>query len=170
MPPVLFLKRPTEWLKAIHRYRGTLSFAPSFAYDLCLRRCKPADLEQLDLSCWRVAGCGAEPVRADTLEAFGRTFAAAGFNPSAFMPCYGMAEHTLAITFATRGCPLQVDEISSEALVVRRRAALPRAPMSAPSASSTARPFPGHEVRIVDEDGLPPPSGPSARSSRAALR
>ena len=111
MPPVLFLKRPTEWLKAIHRYRGTISFAPSFAYDLCLRRFKPADLEQLDLTSWRVAGCGAEPVRADTLEAFGKSFAVAGFNPNAFLPCYGMAEHTLAITFAARGEPLQVDSI-----------------------------------------------------------
>jgi acyl-CoA synthetase (AMP-forming)/AMP-acid ligase II len=155
MPPVLFLKRPTEWLKAIHRYRGTLSFAPSFAYDLCLRRFKAAELEQLDLSCWRVAGCGAEPVRADTLEAFGRTFAVAGFNPSAFMPCYGMAEHTLAISFATQNRPLQVDEISSEALVVRRRAAPPRGPHErALRIVNCGRPFPGHEIRIVDEDGL----------------
>ena len=155
MPPVLFLKRPTEWLKAIHRYRGTLSFAPSFAYDLCLRRFKAAELEQLDLSCWRVAGCGAEPVRADTLEAFGRTFAAAGFNPSAFMPCYGMAEHTLAISFATQNRPLQVDEISSEALVVRRRAAPPRGPHErALRIVNCGRPFPGHEIRIVDEEGL----------------
>jgi acyl-CoA synthetase (AMP-forming)/AMP-acid ligase II len=158
MPPVLFLKRPTEWLKAIHRYRATLSFAPSFAYDLCLRRFKPADLEQLDLSCWRIAGCGAEPVRADTLEAFGRVFATAGFNPRAFMPCYGMAEHTLAITFAKPGEPLQVDEISSEALVVRRRAAPPRGPHErALRIVNCGRPFPGHEVRIVDEEGLPLP-------------
>ncbi|HEV8598746.1 MAG TPA: fatty acyl-AMP ligase [Gemmatimonadales bacterium] len=158
MPPVLFLKRPTEWLKAIHRYRGTLSFAPSFAYELCLRRFKPAELEQLDLSCWRVAGCGAEPVRADTLEAFAHTFAAAGFNPRAFMPCYGMAEHTLAITFASQNRSLQVDEISSEALVVRRRAAPPRGPRErALRIVNCGRPFPGHEVRIVDEYGLPLP-------------
>jgi fatty-acyl-CoA synthase len=158
MPPVLFLKRPTEWLKAIHRYRGTITFAPSFAYDLCLRRFKPADLEQLELSCWRVAGCGAEPVRADTLEAFALAFAPAGFNPRAFLPCYGMAEHTLAITFASRGEPLQVDEISSEALVVRRRAAPPRGPYErALRIVNCGRPFPGHEVRIADEDGLPLP-------------
>ena len=158
MPPVLFLKRPTEWLKAIHRYRGSISFAPSFAYDLCLRRFKPADLEQLDLTSWRVAGCGAEPVRADTLEAFGKSFAVAGFNPNAFLPCYGMAEHTLAITFAARGQPLQVDSISSEALVVRRRAAPPRgAHERALRIVNCGRPFPGHEVRVVDEDGLPLP-------------
>jgi fatty-acyl-CoA synthase len=158
MPPVLFLKRPTEWLKAIHRYRGTISFAPSFAYELCLRRFKPADLEQLELSCWRIAGCGAEPVRADTLEAFAQQFAAAGFNPRALLPCYGMAEHTLAITFATRGDPLKVDAISSEALVVRRRAAPPRGPHErALRIVNCGRPFPGHEVRIADEDGLPLP-------------
>ena len=155
MPPVLFLKRPTEWLKAIHRYRGTLSFAPSFAYELCVRRFKPAELEQLDLSCWRVAGCGSEPVRAGTLEAFARTFAAAGFDPRAFMPCYGMAEHTLAITFAKQNQPLQIDEISSEALVVRRRAAPPRGPHErALRIVNCGRPFPAHEVRIVDEEGL----------------
>ncbi|HEV8150786.1 MAG TPA: AMP-binding protein, partial [Gemmatimonadales bacterium] len=154
MPPVLFLKRPTEWLKAIHRYRGTITFAPSFAYDLCLRRFKPTDLEQLDLSCLRIAGCGAEPVRADTLEAFAQAFAPAGFNPRSFMPCYGMAEHTLAISFAKLGQPLRVDEISSEALVVRRRAAPPRGPHErALRIVNCGRPFPGHEVRIADEDG-----------------
>lgn len=154
MPPVLFLKRPTEWLKAIHRYRGTASFAPSFAYDLCLRRVKPADLAQLDLSCWKVAGCGAEPVRADTLEAFARAFAPAGFDSRAFLPCYGMAEHTLAITFAARGRQLQVDEISAEALVVRRRASAPRRPHErALRIVNCGKPFPGHQVRIVDEDG-----------------
>lgn len=158
MSPVLFLKRPTEWLKAIHRYRATITFAPSFAYDLCLRRVKPADLEQLELSCLRVAGCGAEPVRADTLEAFAKAFAPAGFNPNAFMPCYGMAEHTLAITFARLGSPLQVDHVSSEALVVRRRAAPPRgAHERALRIVNCGRPFPGHEVRIVDEEGLPLP-------------
>jgi acyl-CoA synthetase (AMP-forming)/AMP-acid ligase II len=158
MPPVLFLKRPTEWLKAIHRYRGTISFAPSFAYELCLRRFKPTDLEQLDLSSWRVAGCGAEPVRADTLDAFAEMFAAAGFDPRAFMPCYGMAEHTLAITFAKLGRPLRVDQISSEALVVRRRAAPPRGPHErALRIVNCGRPFEGHEVQIVDEEGLPLP-------------
>lgn len=158
MSPVLFLKRPTEWLKAIHRFRGTITFAPSFAYDLCLRRVKPADLELLDLSCLRIAGCGAEPVRADTLEAFAKAFAPAGFQPHAFMPCYGMAEHTLAITFARLGTPLQVDQISSEALVVRRRAAPPRGPHErALRIVNCGRPFPGHEVRIVDEEGLPLP-------------
>jgi len=156
LSPVLFLKRPTEWLKAIHRFRGTCSFAPSFAYDLSLRRVKPADLEQLDLSSWRVAGCGAEPVRADTLEAFAQKFSAAGFNPSAFLPCYGMAEHTLAVTFARRGEPLEVDRISSEGLVDRRRAEPPSGPRDrALRVVNCGRPFPGHQVRIVDEDGIP---------------
>ena len=154
MPPVRFLKRPTEWLKAIHRHRGTASFAPSFAYDLCLRRVKPADLEQLDLSCWRVAGCGAEPVRADTLEAFGREFAPAGFRPESFLPSYGMAEHSLAITFARLGAPITVDRISSEALVVGRRAEPPHGPHDrALRIVNCGRPFPGHEVRVVDEEG-----------------
>src|SRR6185436_1881130 len=60
MSPVLFLKRPSAWLQAISTYRGTISFAPNFAYELCLRRVKPAQLSTLDLSSWRIAGCGAE--------------------------------------------------------------------------------------------------------------
>ncbi len=160
LSPVLFLKRPTEWLKAIHRFRGTISFAPSFAYDLSLRRVKPADLEQLDLSSWRVAGCGAEPVRADTLEAFAQAFAPARFNPSAFLPCYGMAEHTLAATFARRNEPLDVDRISSAALVDRRRAEPPDGARDrALRIVNCGRPFPGHRVRIVDDEGNPVPEG-----------
>ena len=99
MSPVLFLKRPTAWLEAISQYRGTISFAPNFAYELCLRRVKPSQIGALDLSSWRVAGCGAEPLRADTLRAFGERFAPAGFKASSFVPSYGLAEHSLAVTF-----------------------------------------------------------------------
>ena len=107
MSPVLFLKRPTAWLEALSQYRGTISFAPNFAYELCLRRVKPSQIGALDLSRWRVAGCGAEPLRADTLRAFGERFARAGFNASSFMPSYGLAEHSLAVTFCHQG--LKVD-------------------------------------------------------------
>ena len=72
MSPVLFLKRPTAWLEAISQYRGTVSFAPNFAYELCLRRVKPSQIEALDLSSWRVAGCGAEPIRARHAAGFRR--------------------------------------------------------------------------------------------------
>jgi fatty-acyl-CoA synthase len=131
LSPQAFVKRPTEWLRALTRHRGTISFAPSFAYDLCVRRIKDADLEGLDLSRWRVAGCGAEPVHPPTLLAFARKFAAAGFRETSFLPSYGLAEHVLAATFAPRGRPL----VTEAALV------------------GCGVPFPGHAIRIVDDDG-----------------
>src|SRR4029077_7657447 len=87
LTPQAFIKRPAEWLKAISRYRATVSFAPNFAYDLLVRRVKDRDLDGLDLSSWRVAGCGAEPIHAPTLKAFAERFAAVGFRASSFLPC-----------------------------------------------------------------------------------
>ncbi len=101
MSPVLFLKRPTAWLEAISTYRGTISFAPNFAYDLCLRRVKPSQIAALDLSSWRVAGCGAEPIRADIASRRSpSTSRAPGSRRPAFVPSYGLAEHSLAVTFS----------------------------------------------------------------------
>src|SRR5262249_15783260 len=77
--PQMFVKRPVEWLRAISKYRGTVSFAPTFAYDLTFRRVKDRDLDGIDLSCWRVAGCGAEPIHSPTLAAFAERFASIGF-------------------------------------------------------------------------------------------
>jgi fatty-acyl-CoA synthase len=153
LPPLLFLKRPAEWLRAITRHRGTVSFAPNFAYDLCVRRASRGLVDGLDLSVWRVAGCGAEPIHPATLDAFSRAFAPAGFRPEAFLPCYGLAEHTLAATFHSVGEPWRVDHVRADALRDHRRATA-CAPDD-PAASrfvSCGRPFPGHEVRIVDGD------------------
>jgi fatty-acyl-CoA synthase len=155
MSPVLFLKRPSVWLDAISRYRATISFAPNFAYDLCLRRVKTSQLEALDLSTWRVAGCGAEPVRAETLRAFAEHFAPSGFNASAFMPSYGLAEHSLAVTFSTAG--LKVDVVDA-AILTRESRAIPVINGS-PSVKvvDCGTPFPGHDVQIVDEKDRPLP-------------
>ncbi|WP_434771919.1 fatty acyl-AMP ligase [Pseudomonas entomophila] len=97
MAPATFLQRPLRWLEMISRYRGTVSAAPNFAYDLCTKRVKPEQLAQLDLSSWRLAANGAEPVRKATLDMFQAAFSPAGFRASAFFPCYGMAETTLLI-------------------------------------------------------------------------
>ena len=149
LSPVLFLKRPTAWLEAISKYRGTVSFAPNFAYDLCRRRVKPSQIAELDLSCWRVAGCGAEPIRPDSLSAFAEHFAAAGFRATSFVPSYGLAEHALAVTLARGG--VRVDLVDSERLVGESRA-VPAEP-EAPTARivGCGYPFPGHAFRIVDE-------------------
>jgi len=155
MSPVLFLKRPTAWLEAISTYRGSVSFAPNFAYELCLRRVKPSQIDALDLSSWRVAGCGAEPVRPDTLTAFAERFARAGFRASSFLASYGLAEHSLAVSFARNG--LTIDTVDADCLV--QSIAMPSANGSTPAARlvGCGRAFPGHEIRIVDENGAPLP-------------
>ncbi|MEO7273755.1 MAG: fatty acyl-AMP ligase [Vicinamibacterales bacterium] len=101
MSPVAFLQRPARWLEAIARVRATHSGGPNFAFDLCVRRAGSPDA--LDLASWRVAFCGSEPVRATTLEAFHRRFAASGFRPEAFRPAYGLAEATLLVTTTDPG-------------------------------------------------------------------
>lgn len=102
MPPVDFLQRPLRWLQAISQTQATVSGGPNFAYDLCVEKIRPDQLQGLDLSHWTVAFTGAEPVRAGTLERFAAAFADCGFRPEAFYPCYGMAEATLMITGGDR--------------------------------------------------------------------
>ena len=98
MSPVDFLQKPIRWLQAISHYQATTSGGPNFGYDIVCRKITPEQLTQLDLSSWDVAVSGAEPIRADTIERFARTFAPCGFRKEAFYPCYGMAESTLIIT------------------------------------------------------------------------
>ena len=159
MSPVLFLKRPTAWLDALSRYRGTVSFAPNFAYELCVRRVKPSQIEAFDLSRWRVAGCGAEPVRPAVLRAFGDQFARAGFRSSSFVPSYGLAEHSLAVTFSRSG--IKVDTVDGDRLV-RHSQAVSIGNGSTSTARAVhlvacGRPLPGHDLRIVGDDGRPLP-------------
>jgi fatty-acyl-CoA synthase len=135
MTPATFIKRPVEWLRAISRHRATISFAPNFAYDLCVRRVKEPELEDLDLACWRVAGCGAEPVHAATLAAFAEKFRSAGFRETSFMPSYGLAEHVVAATLAPAGRGIRIDRRAGIDLV------------------SCGPPLPGHRIRIVADDG-----------------
>lgn len=98
MLPQSFLQRPLRWLQAISRYRATHSGGPNAAYDLCVRRISAEQRAALDLSSWKAAFTGAEPVRADTLKRFAETFAPCGFRPYALSPCYGLAEATLMVT------------------------------------------------------------------------
>ncbi|MCQ3938431.1 MAG: non-ribosomal peptide synthetase [Chloroflexi bacterium] len=98
MSPVSFLQRPFRWLDAISRYKGTTSGAPNFAYDLCVDKITPEQIDTLDLSSWSLAFCGAEPIRPETLERFARTFERCGFRKSSFYPCFGMAESTLLVS------------------------------------------------------------------------
>ena len=154
LPPQAFIKRPVEWLRVISRHRGTVSFAPNFAYDLCVRRVKERDLDGLDLSCWRVAGCGAEPIHAPTLVAFAEKFGAVGFRDTSFLPSYGLAEHVLAVTFAPRGRRPWVEHLSASD-VTERGVATPAngAGREHVTVVSCGPALPGHQIRIVDEAG-----------------
>ena len=98
MSPTLFLKRPLSWLRAMSDYRATVSGAPNFAYSLCVGKTTPEERAALDLSQWRLAFCGAEPIRAETLKGFAEAFEPAGFREEAFYPCYGLAEATLLVS------------------------------------------------------------------------
>jgi acyl transferase domain-containing protein/acyl-CoA synthetase (AMP-forming)/AMP-acid ligase II/pimeloyl-ACP methyl ester carboxylesterase/acyl carrier protein len=105
IPPVAFLQRPFRWLDAISRFRVTTTGGPNFAYDLCINQIPPEQRETLDLSSWKLAFSGAEPVRTQTLQNFTETFAPYGFRLESFCPCYGMAETTLLTSGGKKGNP-----------------------------------------------------------------
>jgi 1-acyl-sn-glycerol-3-phosphate acyltransferase len=154
MSPLTFLARPERWLWAIHRHRGTISAAPNFAYELCLRRLDDGDLEGLDLSSWHMALNGAEPISPDTVIRFCERFAKYGFRPEAMTPVYGLAESSLGAGFPPPGRGLQLDRIQREPFM-RSGQALP-AVVDDPTALrfvACGRPLPGHQLRIVDSRG-----------------
>ncbi len=153
LPPESFVRRPVEWLRAITRHRATVSFAPNFAYDLCVRRVK--DLDGLDLSSWRVAGCGAEPIHPPTLAAFAEKFGPVGFRDTSFLPCYGLAEHVLAATFPPRGRRPRTEVVAADELTGRRVAVAHDGNGPSVSLVSCGSALPGHRLQIVGEDGRP---------------
>ncbi|SEM69381.1 amino acid adenylation domain-containing protein [Stigmatella aurantiaca] len=116
MSPMDFLQQPLRWLQAISRYRGTTSGGPDFAYALCTRKIRPEQCEGLDLSCWRVAFNGAEPIRPETLDRFTQVFGPAGFRRETFYPCYGLAEATLIVSGSEVGQAPQVESFDGQAL------------------------------------------------------
>jgi len=124
MSPLAFLQKPLLWLDVISRYRATTSGGPNFAYDLCVRKVKPAERDALDLGSWEVAFNGAEPVRAETLERFSAWFAPCGFRSSAFFPCYGLAEATLFVSGGSKDAEPVVAAVSAAELEQGRVAAV----------------------------------------------
>jgi acyl-CoA synthetase (AMP-forming)/AMP-acid ligase II len=98
MSPMSFFQKPFRWLQAVSRYEATISGGPNFAFDLCTSKITPEQRATLDLSSWRVAFCGAEPIRPRTLDRFATAFANCGFRREAFYPCYGLAEATLMVS------------------------------------------------------------------------
>jgi 1-acyl-sn-glycerol-3-phosphate acyltransferase len=154
MSPLTFLARPHRWLWAIHRHRATLSGAPNFGYELCLRRIDETALAGLDLSSWRVAFNGAEQVSPDTLERFTARFVPHGFKSETFLPVYGLAESSVGLAFPPPGRGPLIDRVRREPFLTRGRAepAGPEEPGTLRFVSC-GQPLPGHEVRVVDATG-----------------
>ncbi|MFK7992119.1 MAG: fatty acyl-AMP ligase [Sandaracinaceae bacterium] len=151
MPTAHFARMPRKWLELISKHRGTITYAPNFAYQLVTKRVRDKDLASLDLSSLRVAGCGAEPIRAKTLQAFAERFSAAGFDEKALLPSYGMAESCLAVTFHPRDAAMRVDRIDPVAM--RDGIAKPSAGADALEVVGCGVPFPEHELDVVDDAG-----------------
>lgn len=156
MTPVQFIMRPIFWLKLITEMRSTISFSPNFGYGYAAKRVKDADLEGLDLSSWRIAGCGAEPIKVDTLRSFFDRFAPVGFNRRVLVPCYGLAEFSLAATFTPMTRGLVVDTVDAEKLADEHKA-VPVAPGQGVEFVGCGFAVPGHTVEIVDANGFPLP-------------
>lgn len=151
-----FARRPLVWLKVLSDTAGTISFSPTFGYDVCLRRAARSRADEFDLSAWRVAGIGGEMVRADILERFAETFRPSGFDRRAFVASYGLAESTLAIAFAELDTGIEVDAIVKRDYSLTGRAM----PGEAANDSDEVRPFvfcgrvlPGHELVVRDGEG-----------------
>jgi fatty-acyl-CoA synthase len=154
MSPLAFLSRPERWLRAIHHHRGTISPAPNFAYELCVKKIPDKDLEGLDLSSWRAATNGAEPVRAETLERFAARFAPYGFRREALAPVYGLAEACLAVSAPKMTAGYKVDRIERAVFESEGRAV--PAPAGDPSPLEfvfAGKPLSTVEVRITGSDG-----------------
>ncbi len=153
MSPLDFLAKPERWLWAIHRHRATLTAAPNFAYELCLKRIASDQLEGLKLDSMRLMLNGAEPVSPGTVQRFSRRFAAAGLKTTALMPVYGLAECSLGLTFPPLNRGPLVDRVSREDFMKQGIASpAPESP-DALEFVSCGTPIQGHEVRIVDDAG-----------------
>ncbi|GAB4192333.1 MAG: hypothetical protein OHK0022_06440 [Roseiflexaceae bacterium] len=148
MSPVHFLQRPLRWLEAVSRYGATTSGGPNFAYDLCVQKTTPEQRAALDLSRWRVAFNGAEPIRAETMQRFAEAFAPAGFRPQAFYPCYGLAEATLIVSGGQTDAAPIVQPFSGAALLTHT--ALPATGGDATPLVSSGRALLEQRVVVAD--------------------
>jgi 1-acyl-sn-glycerol-3-phosphate acyltransferase len=154
MPPLSFLARPERWLWAIHHYHGTLSASPNFGYEYCLRRINDEDLEGLDLSSWRAAFNGAEPVSPETLSNFSQRFKAYGFTNKAMMPVYGLAESTVGLTFPPLNRGPVIDRIERNTFMQTGYAhSTQNEDEHALRFVSSGPPLANHQIRVVDQAG-----------------
>jgi 1-acyl-sn-glycerol-3-phosphate acyltransferase len=158
MSPLRFLARPSRWLWAIHRHRGTLSASPNFGYELCLNKVAEEEIAGLDLSTWRFAFNGAEPVTAATLQGFARRFAPYGLRPEALAPVYGLAEAAVGLAFPPPMRGPVIDRVNRTHLMLNGEAITASEDDAHPlTIVSCGRPLPGYRVQVVDSANRPLP-------------
>ncbi|AFM18009.1 acyl-CoA synthetase (AMP-forming)/AMP-acid ligase II [Mycolicibacterium chubuense NBB4] len=154
MAPQVFLTRPSRWLWAIHENRGTISAGPNFAYELCLSKIDDAEIVGLDLSSWRLAFNGAEPVSPATIERFTGRFAPYGLRHNTITPVYGLAESAVGLAFPPLGRGPLIDSVERDTFVRTGRADPADADdRDALRFVACGQPLPGHEIRVVDATG-----------------
>lgn len=156
LTPRDFARRPMQWLNIISRNRGSISYSPSFGYDLSTRRGAMQVPADLDLSCWRRAGIGGDMIRPEVLHRFADAFEPSGFDRKAFIPSYGMAEVCLAITFSPQSVGVRTDVVDRIALADQQRAVPAADPQDGQRARSfvlCGRVLPGHLLEVRDPDG-----------------
>ena len=174
MSPLSFLTDPSRWLWMIHKYRGTLSAAPNFAYGLCLHKLQDKDIKGLDLSSWRFAFNGAEPISPQTIRQFGKRFSAYGFRPEAMSPVYGLAEVGVGLAFPPIDRGPIIDSIQAEPFTTLGKAIkASENETNCLEFVACGQPLSSYEIRIVDSTGRELPErevgqlqfkGPSATS------
>nr|MBA3468398.1 AMP-binding protein [Herpetosiphonaceae bacterium] len=154
MSPTDFVRNPLIWLDALSTYRGSTTGGPNFAYDLCVRKITPEQRQKLDLRPWTMALNGAEPIRAEVLERFTQTFAAAGFRPETFYPSYGMADATATVTGSAVLAPPTVISVDRAALSAGRGVTVPATPTTTVTLVGCGGSLADQVIRIVDPERL----------------
>ena len=154
MSPAAFLQRPMGWLEAMSQHRATISGAPNFAYEFCVARSTDDQRRELDLSPWKVAFCGAEPIRAETLSRFADAFAVAGFRREAFYPCFGLAEGTLLAAGNVGPGPITIRTVQRDALQQHQVIDAPQDadPADVQQLVACGHALMGQEIAIVDPE------------------
>ncbi|GLR11777.1 hypothetical protein GCM10007907_05670 [Chitinimonas prasina] len=150
MPTNLVLRSPYRWLEAVSRFRGTSSGGPNFAFELCVNNIRDRQLEQLDLSSWNIAFCGAEPINYHTMQRFAERFGRVGFDPAALYPCYGMAEATLMVSGKPLDTHFKSLSVSARELGKNQLSPLPETDPESRYLVSSGRPHDSLDVRVVD--------------------
>ena len=163
LPTEDFARRPMTWLNLMSRNKNTVTYSPTFGYDICARRAGKSAMEGLDLSKWRVAGIGGDMIRVDVMKNFAEKFASVGFKPTTFVPSYGLAECTLAVSFMPVGVGIVVDKVDERVISGEKPAQLPQgARLNGMTNGQTTGyrdvvncgvPLPSYDLEIRDESG-----------------